>query len=149
LQRIVPCVRPGVEIADRIARTTPVVPFVVCVVASRHAMKRSRSKKARKGAKKKAKKAVARAHRGYAYHAAGSRPAAVLGSIPMAELTFLVEDAPEGGFTARAEGFSIFTEADSWADLSAQVHDAVRCHFDEGRAPATIRARYRDRELSL
>jgi hypothetical protein len=28
----------------------------------------------------------------------------------MAELTFLVEDAPEGGFTARAEGFSIFAE---------------------------------------
>jgi hypothetical protein len=31
----------------------------------------------------------------------------------MAELTFLVEHAPKGGFTARAKGFSIFAEADS------------------------------------
>ena len=29
------------------------------------------------------------------------------------ELVFLVEDAPEGGFTARALGESIFTEANS------------------------------------
>jgi hypothetical protein len=67
----------------------------------------------------------------------------------MAELTFLVEDAPEGGFIARAEGVSIFTEADTLAELPTQLRDAVRCHFDEGKAPAVIRARYRDRELSL
>jgi hypothetical protein len=62
----------------------------------------------------------------------------------LAELTFLVEDAFEGGFTACAEGCSIFTEADSRADLSAQIRDAGRCHFDVG-----IRARYKDRELPL
>jgi len=110
-------------------------------------MKRSRSKKSTKGAKKKAKKAVA--HSSYTYHAARPRPAAVLRSVPMVRLTLLVEDATEGGFTARAEGFSIFTEADSWADLQTQVRDAVRCHFDEGKVPTIIRARYRDRELSL
>jgi len=31
----------------------------------------------------------------------------------MSEVIFLVEEAPEGGFTARALGFSIFTEADN------------------------------------
>ncbi len=137
---------PTLKIADRIARTTPVVPFVVCVVAS-DAMKRSRARKAKK--KSKARKIARARSGGYIYSAARPRRVAVLRSGPMAELTFLVEDAPEGGFTARAEGFSIFTEADSWADLSAQVHDAVRCHFDEGKAPATIRARYKDQELSL
>jgi len=30
------------------------------------------------------------------------------------EVIFLLEEAPEGGFTARALGYSIFTEADTW-----------------------------------
>ena len=30
----------------------------------------------------------------------------------MTELVFVVEEAPEGGYTARAVGESIFTEAD-------------------------------------
>jgi hypothetical protein len=29
------------------------------------------------------------------------------------EIIFLVEEAPEGGYTARALGYSIFTEADT------------------------------------
>jgi len=107
-------------------------------------MKRSRSKKV-----KKTKKAVALAHVRHAYQRARPRQVAVLHSAPMAELMFLVEDAPEGGFTARALEASIFTEAASLTDLPAQLRDAVRCHFDEGKAPATIRARYKDRELSL
>jgi hypothetical protein len=48
----------------------------------------------------------------------------------MDELIFLVEDAPEGGYTARALGVSIFTEADELESLREQVRDAVRCHFD-------------------
>lgn len=47
------------------------------------------------------------------------------------EIVFLVEDAPEGGYTARALGASIVTEADSLEDLRTQVVDAVKCHFDE------------------
>ena len=34
----------------------------------------------------------------------------------MSEIVFLVEDAPEGGFVARALGHSIFTEADSYTE---------------------------------
>lgn len=55
----------------------------------------------------------------------------------MAELIFVVEEAPEGGYTARALSASIFTEADSLADLHAQIRDAVRCHFDEGQTPGS------------
>lgn len=60
----------------------------------------------------------------------------------MTELIFLVEEAPEGGYTARALGASIFTEADDLADLRAQVRDAVRCHFDEGQEPKVVRLHF-------
>ena len=55
------------------------------------------------------------------------------------ELLFLVEDAAEGGYIARALGYSIFTEADSWEDLKQAIRDAVQCHFDEGQRPDLIR----------
>lgn len=57
----------------------------------------------------------------------------------MNEIIFLVEEAPEGGYTARALGQSIFTEADSLQQLHDNVRDAVRCHFDEGKAPKVVR----------
>ena len=60
----------------------------------------------------------------------------------MKEIIFLVEEAPEGGYTARALGESIFTEADSLAELHVQVRDAVRCHFGEGGAPKVIRLHF-------
>jgi len=56
----------------------------------------------------------------------------------MDEIIFVVEEAPEGGYTARALGASIFTEADDLAGLRVQVRDAVRCHFDQGQAPRVI-----------
>lgn len=55
------------------------------------------------------------------------------------EIIFSVDEAPEGGYTAHALGFSIVTEADSWEELQEMVRDAVRCAFDEGQAPAVIR----------
>ena len=68
----------------------------------------------------------------------------------MSELIFQVEESPEGGYTARALGASIFTEADDLEDLHAQVRDAVRCHFDEGEAPAMIRLHFvRDEVIAL
>ncbi|MGH7613215.1 MAG: 2-oxoisovalerate dehydrogenase [Gemmatimonadales bacterium] len=60
----------------------------------------------------------------------------------MIELVFVVEEAPEGGYTARAVGTSIVTEADDLEGLRHQVRDAVRCHFDEGVAPKLIRLHY-------
>ncbi len=60
----------------------------------------------------------------------------------MNELIFLVEEAPEGGYTARALGYSIFTEAESMEALRNQVREAVKCHFDEGQAPKVIRLHF-------
>ena len=51
----------------------------------------------------------------------------------MAEIIFLVENAPEGGFTARALGYSIFTEADNWEALKSAIGDAVNCHLDDDK----------------
>jgi hypothetical protein len=56
----------------------------------------------------------------------------------MTELIFLVEEAPEGGFTARALGESNFTEADTVPELHEMIRDAVACHFDEGKAPELL-----------
>lgn len=57
----------------------------------------------------------------------------------MTEIVFVVEQAPEGGYTARALGESKFTEADTEAQLRMAVQDAVHCHFDEGQLPKIIR----------
>jgi hypothetical protein len=67
--------------------------------------------------------------------------------IMMSELIFVVEEAPEGGFTARALDASIFTEADTLPQLHERVRDAVRCHFDEGQAPKVIRLHFVRDEL--
>ncbi len=56
-----------------------------------------------------------------------------------AELVFVVEEAPEGGYTARALGEPIFTEADDLEQLRSMVRDAVGCHFDEGDRPRVVR----------
>ena len=59
---------------------------------------------------------------------------------PLEEIVFVVEEAAEGGYIARALGPSIFTEADDLATLRRQVIDAVRCHFaDVSAAPRLIR----------
>lgn len=55
------------------------------------------------------------------------------------ELIFVVEEAPEGGYTARSLGYAVYTEADSMAELRSMVQDAVRCHFDESDRPSVIR----------
>lgn len=65
----------------------------------------------------------------------------------MNEIIFLVEEAPEGGYTARALGESIFTEAEDRIMLEDNVRDAVRCHFEEGAAPRIIRLHFTREEV--
>ena len=60
----------------------------------------------------------------------------------MNELIFLIEEAAEGGYTARALGHSIFTEAETMEALRQQVRDAVKCHFEEGKAPQVLRLHF-------
>jgi len=63
------------------------------------------------------------------------------------ELIFVVEESPEGGFQARALGYSIFTEADSYEELKKMVQDAVACHFDENNRPKVVRLHMVKEEL--
>ncbi len=65
----------------------------------------------------------------------------------MNEIIFVIEEAAEGGFTARALGASIFTEADDLAELHEQIRDAVRCHFDEPERPKLIRLHFVREEI--
>jgi predicted RNase H-like HicB family nuclease len=57
----------------------------------------------------------------------------------MNEVFFLVEEAPEGGYTAKALGESIFAQADTIEELKAEIKDAVKCHFDSDKLPKIIR----------
>ena len=69
----------------------------------------------------------------------------------MSELVFLVEEDPEGGFSARALGESIFTDGEDMDALRENVRDAVRCHFeDESALPKIFRLHHvHDEVLTL
>lgn len=56
----------------------------------------------------------------------------------MNEILFVVEEAPEGGYTAKAVGSAIFTEADTINELKEMVKDAVFCHFEDEELPKQI-----------
>ncbi len=49
----------------------------------------------------------------------------------MKEIIFLVNEAEEGGYTARALGESIFTEGETMQELKKNIQEAIDCHFDE------------------
>jgi len=55
------------------------------------------------------------------------------------EIIFLVEEAGESGYIAKALGYSIFTEAENIEELKKMIVDAVKCHFDEKDMPSLIR----------
>ena len=61
-------------------------------------------------------------------------------SQPVNEILVLVEEATEGGYTARAVGQSIVTEADDMDQLRDMVRDAVACHYPDAETrPKLIR----------
>jgi hypothetical protein len=69
----------------------------------------------------------------------------------MTEIVFQVEEDPDGGFTARAVGASMFTEADTVEELRTKVRDAVTCHFENpDERPRIIRLHFtRDEVIAL
>lgn len=54
------------------------------------------------------------------------------------EITFLVEEAPEGGYQAKALGHAIFTESDTFEELKKMAQDAMQCHFEAAEMPNSI-----------
>ncbi|MFI5134342.1 MAG: 2-oxoisovalerate dehydrogenase E1 subunit beta [Chitinophagales bacterium] len=63
------------------------------------------------------------------------------------EIIFLIEESPEGGYTAKALGESIFTEAESLPELKKNVKEAVITHFEEENRPKLIRLHFVKEEL--
>ena len=57
----------------------------------------------------------------------------------MTEIIFVVEDSDEGGYTAKALGYSIYTEGETLDGLKENIKDAVRCHFEEKDRPHVVR----------
>jgi hypothetical protein len=68
----------------------------------------------------------------------------------MNELVFEIAQEPDGGFTAEALGESIFTQADTWEELKANVKEAVQAFYFDRAAPASIRLHLvRDEVLAI
>ena len=64
------------------------------------------------------------------------------------ELIFEVRDAEEGGYSARALGHAIFTQADTWEELRANVVEATSLHFEDSTAhPSIVQLHYVKDEL--
>jgi hypothetical protein len=64
------------------------------------------------------------------------------------ELIFEIRDAEEGGFYAHALGHAIFTEADTWEDLRANVLESVSLHFEDAAdRPRLVQMHYVRDEL--
>ena len=46
------------------------------------------------------------------------------------EIIFTIEESLDGGYEAKAVGYSIFTEGESVEELKNNVVEAVNCHFN-------------------
>jgi predicted RNase H-like HicB family nuclease len=57
----------------------------------------------------------------------------------MSELVFEITQEPDGGFTAEALGESIFTQADTWEELRANVQEAVEAFYFDRTKPSSLR----------
>ncbi|MCX6556234.1 MAG: 2-oxoisovalerate dehydrogenase [Candidatus Aminicenantes bacterium] len=57
----------------------------------------------------------------------------------MSEIIFSIENSDEGGFIAKALGFPIFTEGETFQELKDNIIDAVKCHFDPKELPHVVR----------
>jgi len=68
----------------------------------------------------------------------------------MKELVFEVAQEDDGGYTAEALGESIFTQANTWEELRANVREAVAAFYFDSTPPAPIRLRFvRDEVLAV
>jgi len=47
------------------------------------------------------------------------------------EIVFAIQEAPEGGYEARALGYPIYSQAETIEELKPLLRDAVRCHFGD------------------
>ncbi len=66
------------------------------------------------------------------------------------EIIFLIEESLDGGFEAKAVGYSIFTEGETEHEIRKNILEAVRCHFEESDLPSFINIRFlREEQIAL
>lgn len=66
------------------------------------------------------------------------------------EIVFEVTQEADGGFSAECLTESIFTQGDTWAELRANVKEAVEAFYFDGPKPAGVRLHLvRDEMLTL
>ncbi len=58
------------------------------------------------------------------------------------EIIFYIEESIDGGFEARALGYSIFTEGETADELKTNIRDAVHCHFEEKDMPQIVKLHF-------
>jgi len=64
------------------------------------------------------------------------------------EIIFVIENDIEGGYTARALGYSIFTEGETLEELKKNIIEAIKCHFDNDEdIPKVIRLHRTEEEV--
>ena len=56
------------------------------------------------------------------------------------EIIFSVQELPEGGYEARALGYSIFRQAETMDELRANAKEAVACHFADKKTLPPLRS---------
>lgn len=57
----------------------------------------------------------------------------------MSEIIFIIEDSDEGGYTAKALDYSIYTEGETLDEIKENIKDAVKCHFGAKKFPHIVR----------
>ena len=68
----------------------------------------------------------------------------------ISELVFEVTEEAEGGYSAECLTENIFTQANTWEELRANVKEAVSVYFFDGTKPQSIRLHLvRDEVLSF
>jgi len=68
----------------------------------------------------------------------------------MKEIVFEVTQDQDGGFSAEALGYDIFTQSESWTELRANIKEATAGYFFDSSEDITIRMHFsRDEVFAL
>jgi hypothetical protein len=58
------------------------------------------------------------------------------------EVIFYIEESMEGGYEAKALGYSIYTEGDTLDELKMNIRDAIQCHFNDKDMPQIVKLHF-------
>ena len=47
------------------------------------------------------------------------------------KIVFIISKEEEGGYSARAVDYPIFTQGDTFEEVRANILDAIECHFED------------------